>query len=222
MMASGQKGTMKTLEEALAAIEEMKTAHDEEKERLKTKNKELVDREKSAKTLADEAADRAAEAERLAAEKSGDTTKLTESLNKKHAAELKKLTDANTAYETRLASLLIDNTINEAIAKNGVLPQYAPAVTALLKSGAKMENGEAFTNGVPLAEHVTSFFTGDEGRYFVAAPANSGGGAQGSTAKPATAITSVSEFMKLAKENPAAAASANLDPSIAYLKSTLS
>lgn len=182
-MAPGQKGKM-TVEELTAALDKANASI----AKLETKNSELIDREKKAKTAAEDAEEAREESDRIANEKSGDIEKIKADMKKLHDREIKKLNDtieanktAMKANEDRLSTLLIDNTINEAIAKNGVLPHFTPAVTAMLKLGAKMENGEAMVDGTPLADKLTSFFTSEDARHYVAAPANSGGGAQGST-----------------------------------------
>lgn len=205
-------------------IADMKSALEQAQESIKAlekTNKDLQAEKLDAKTKADKAEEAREELERQHNEASGDVEKIKADLKKLHDKELKKLQDANAAHEARLSQLLIDNTINEAIAKNGVLPHFAPAVTAMLKLEAKMENGEAVAGGVPLSDHIQNFFSGDSGKHFVAAPANTGGGAQGSTATASKVISSIDEYSKLVKENPAAAAAANLDPSLAYLKSAL-
>jgi hypothetical protein len=200
---------MKTIEDALAAIEEMKAAHEAEKTAILKKNKELIDREKAAKKLADEAEEARDEAANDAAKKAGDVDTITASLTKKHAAEIKKLADKNADYESRLSTLLVDNAISAAIVENGVMPQFARAVTAMLKADASVTDGEALANGVPLADHIKSFFIGDEGKHFVAAPANSGGGAQGSSAKgsawskPPETAEEYNQFMQDSVTNPA-------------------
>lgn len=87
------------------------------------------------------------------------------------------------ASEAREATYRIDGAISEAIAKAGVLPHFVPAVTAMMKSGAKMEKGEAFADGIPLADKLSQFFASEDARHYVAAAGNSGGNAQGSSAK---------------------------------------
>lgn len=175
---------MKTLEDALAAIEELKTAHEAEKTRILAKNKELVDREKEAKRLADEAEEAREEADRLANEKSGDIEKIKADLQRQHTRDLKKLTDQLATKTAKLETLLIDNTINESLTANNVLPHFAPAVRAMLKAGAKMdENGDVTVDGVAFADRLSEFYASPDARHYVAAPVNNGGGAQGSNAK---------------------------------------
>lgn len=133
-----------------------------------------------------------------------------------------KLTADLSAANNDLSTLKIDNVIGEAITKNGVMPHHADILSTFLRNGAKMENGEATVNGIPLSDHLSTFFSSDAAKHYIAAPANSGAGAMGSTNTAATGpIKDVNAFMKLAKENPEAAKAANVDPSIAYLKDVL-
>lgn len=203
---------MKTLEDALAAIEQMKADHEAEKASILKKNKELVEREKAAKAAADEAQEARDEATAEAAAKSGDIETVKASLERKHASELKKLTDQNTKLTENLSVVLIDNEISKAISTAGVVPEMVPLVSAYLKTGAKMENGVAVAaTGEPLPAFISTYFESPAARAVVAAPANSGGGAQGSTVK-ATEWTKAPEtaeefqkFMELSVNNPAQA-----------------
>lgn len=180
-MAPGQKGNM-TIEELTAALEKANASI----EKLTTKNSELIDREKKAKATADEAEDAREEASRIANEKSGDIEKIKADLQRQHTRDLKKLTDQLATKTAKLETLLIDNTINESLTANNVLPHFAPAVRAMLKAGAKMdEHGDVTVDGVSFADRLAEFYSSPDARHYVAAPVNNGGGAQGSTAKAA-------------------------------------
>lgn len=205
------------------------TTTDDDTSGLKAKNadllKKLNDEKNARKTLEERLQaieDERDTAKSEAASKAGDFETLKSQLEKKHQAELKKLSDANEALGKNLSALKIDGTISDAIAKAGVLPQHVRAVTLMLKDGASMENGEAMVNGVSLTDHVASFFKSEDAKHYVAAPANSGAGAQGSSATgKGGMIKTLTEFMALAKTDKAAALAANVDPSLEYLKSTL-
>lgn len=187
----------KALEKALGDIES-----------LKETNKALKAEKTEAKRKADEAEAARDEVAEQAAAKAGDIEALKASMQRKHDAELKRLTDQVEAGNKRLGELLIDNSIKDAITTNKVLPHYAKAVEAMLRAGAKIENGEAVTaDGTPLSDANAAFFKSADAKHFVEAPHNSGGGAQGSTAK-AGALTKAPEtaeeynaFMRLSSEN---------------------
>ncbi len=207
-----------TIEELTAALEKAQASI----AKLETKNSELIDREKKAKEAADAAETAREEAASAAAAKAGDVEAIKAQLQRKHDAELKKLNDQLSTMSGELSTLKIDNVISAEIAKAGVLPHHADILATFLKSGVKMENGEALKDGVSLADHLSGFFSSDAAKHYIAAPNNAGAGATGATAAAGNApIKDVGAFMKLAKENPEAAKAANVDPSIAYLKNAL-
>jgi uncharacterized coiled-coil protein SlyX len=81
--------------------------------------------------------------------------------------------------------LLVDNGLTEALAKAGVTnAAHMKAVKAMLASQVQVvAEGDAKVAKVgdkSLVEFVQSWATGDEGKYFVSAPVNSGGGANSS------------------------------------------
>jgi len=82
-----------------------------------------------------------------------------------------------------LQSYLIDNGLNDAMLKVGIKPEFMSAAKAMLRAGTeiKAENGQysALMGGKPLLEGITNWAAGDEGKHFVSAPENSGGGATG-------------------------------------------
>ena len=178
-------------------------------ERLEKKNSELIDREKKAKTDAENAADEAQRIADEAASKAGDV----EGIKAAHSREIKKLQDSLDARDRTLNTMLIDNAIATKIGEAGVFPHFSKAVTAMIKADAVVKNGEATVGDVPLGDYISSFLTSDEGKHFVAAPQNGGAGAIGSTAKssewskaPATAVE-MTAWANYATANPASASS---------------
>lgn len=93
---------------------------------------------------------------------------------------------AQKALETEagfVSRLLVDNGLTDALLKAGVKPELSKAVKALLAGQVtlKTEGSEriAILNDKPLSEAVKEWASSDEGKHFVAAPANQGGGANG-------------------------------------------
>ena len=84
-----------------------------------------------------------------------------------------------------LQSYLIDNGLNDAMLKAGIKPEFMAAAKAMLKSQTKLmaDNGQysELMGEKPLNEAIAEWAAGDEGKHFVSAPANSGGGATGGT-----------------------------------------
>jgi len=105
----------------------------------------------------------------------------------------KALKDGNKAYESLKASLdaetgftsklLLDNGLTDALVKNGVAAPFLPAVKAMLISQAKIEaNGNdriAKIGDKELNDFVKDWATSDDGKNFISAPANAGGGSAG-------------------------------------------
>ena len=159
-------------------IEELKSAV----EALSAKNRELLGELKVAKAKAkggdidpSEHAALQSAVEELQAKldkQSKDATKTIEQLNKS-------LTEKDGA----LQSYLIENGLSEALLKANVRPEMMGAVKAMFKAQTKLANDgaeyKAILGDKPLFEAVSEWAASDEGKHFVAAPANSGGGASG-------------------------------------------
>ena len=105
----------------------------------------------------------------------------------------KSLKDGNKAYEKLKADLdaesgftsklLLDNGLTDALVKNGVAAPYLPAVKAMLISQAKIQidgqDRKAVIGEKELGTFVKEWATSDEGKNFISAPANAGGGSSG-------------------------------------------
>ena len=96
------------------------------------------------------------------------------------AEKVKKLYEAESGYTN---NLLVENGLNEALVKEGIAKQFLPAVKSMLKSQVqvKIEGNErkAVIGEKALSEFVSEWSKGEEGKHFIAAPANSGGGSNG-------------------------------------------
>lgn len=100
--------------------------------------------------------------------------------------------DAETARKdldterTQTNRLLVDNGLTDALVKAGVTnPVHQKAAKALLREGVALDADKALRVGdKPLADYITEWAGGDEGKHFVAAPPAQGGGAQGARGKP--------------------------------------
>ena len=78
-----------------------------------------------------------------------------------------------------LKNLTLENALNENLAKIGVKSEYSTAVKALLKSQSKVEDNNVIIGDKSINDFMTEWQNG-EGKAFIAAPANSGSGANGS------------------------------------------
>jgi len=108
-----------------------------------------------------------------------------EKVAKENAKTVETLQASLTEKDGALQSYLIDNGLNDAMLKAGIKPEFMTAAKAMLKSQTKLmaDNGQysALMGEKPLNEAIAEWAASDEGKHFVSAPANSGGGATGGT-----------------------------------------
>jgi hypothetical protein len=157
-------------------------------EGLKKKNDELLGKLRKAQEKSGEGIDRA-EFERMEAERDEARANLAEA-QKQHKAAMKQATDASEALKAEqgfTSRLLIDNGLTTALTEAGVKnPAHLKAAAALLKSNGQLQIVTEGDNRVvkagdkALGDFVKAWAGGDEGKAFVTAANNSGGGAHGS------------------------------------------
>lgn len=179
-------------------------------ERLEAKNKELVAELRKAKGTTNE------EAARLAAELDdarAANVKLEAALKKAEsglAAAQKDAGEKLAAKSARIQALLRDDGLNRGLIEAGVKKEFLGPVAAYLRDRIEVdeEKGEAFSTvgGArrTIAEYLKEWAASDEGKNFVAAPANAGAGAAGGAGKPAGKTMKLSEFSALAPKDQAA------------------
>lgn len=173
-------------EDAQTAIKAAaKAIAEEEAKGLKSKNTELLGKLKTFQDQLDEIKTAKEEADALAAEKSGDIEKIKETLKNQYTKQIDTLQAQLQDKDGKLHGLLVDNGLTDSLSKAGVAPQHLDVVKAYIKSQNKAEITEidgkvvAQLNGVPLTDFVTQWAQGDQGKHYIAAPQNSGGGANG-------------------------------------------
>ena len=102
---------------------------------------------------------------------------------KEQEKALKKAQDALASESGFTQKLLLDNGLTEALVKVGVANQFLPAVKAMFGTQAKIivdgDARKAVIGDKELNEFVSSWATTDEGKHYIAAPGNGGGGASG-------------------------------------------
>lgn len=97
------------------------------------------------------------------------------------AEKARKALETSESFTQRL---LVDNGLNDALAKAGVTnPVHLKAVKSMLASQVQVvaegDTRVAKVGDKALGDFVNEWAKGDEGKFFVAAPNNSGGGANG-------------------------------------------
>lgn len=158
---------MKTAEELQAELDAVLTKRDEllrEVKTLKAKAKGAeIDPEEFAKLQSDN------EELRAALDKTSKASK----------SEVERLTKTLSEREAKLHEILVEGGITEALAKANVAPELMKAAKALLKGSAAVKDGAAFMGDKPLVDAVAEWAASDEGKHFIRAPANTGGGSNG-------------------------------------------
>jgi len=105
-------------------------------------------------------------------------------------SDTEKATKALQAESAAVSKMLIDNGLTEAITAAGVKPELAKAAKAMFASQATIKaDGEtraAVIGDKSLSDFVTEWSKSDEGKHFVQAPENSGGGANGGSGRADT------------------------------------
>lgn len=190
--------------EVIALIEEITTSATEA---LSAKNRELLLEMKTLKAKAKGADIDPAEHAALQTQVEDLTDKLSKA-DKFAKSEIDKLSKSLTEKDSALHKHLIDAGLTDALVKAGVQPAMLDAVKALHQSKASINAQagayEALIDGKPLAEFVTTWTQSDQGKHFVAAPNNNGGGAQGGNGKGSAKTMSRAEFdAKSASGDPA-------------------
>ena len=178
--------------------EAIKAAVEEQVSGLKAKNAELIG---EVKKLRQGKQIDPADIERLESE--------IETLKNQNAEAVKTVKAAQKEAETARKALesaegftqrlLVDNGLNDALAKAGITnPVHIKAVKAMLGGSVKIEadgdNRVAKIGDKALSDYVAEWAKGDEGKFFVAAPANNGGGATGSSSSGGQKIVSRATF----------------------------
>jgi hypothetical protein len=145
-----------------------------------SKMNELMDEAKKAKAARDEESKAKARAQEEAALKSGDAEKI------KSLWESEKESKAN--LERQLRSHVVDSAITSALAKVNVAAPLMDAAKAYLERTftpeIMVDNGKPYAvmGGKPVNDFIQEWAAGEQGKHFVAAPVNSGGGSGGANA----------------------------------------
>ena len=154
---------------------------------LVAKNQELLGKlKKATKDAQIDPSEHAA----LQSELDATQAKLAEAVKAAKAAntEAEKFKKAYESESKLTHNLLVENGLTDALTKAGVTnPVHLRAAKAMLAGQVQLiaegESRIAKVGDKPLADYVSEWAKGDEGKYFVAAPQNGGGGAPGGAGK---------------------------------------
>lgn len=176
-------------DEGKEAIKAAATAAAEEATKgLKSKNEELLgklkkekeDRDELQKKI-DEAEEAKAKAEEEAVLKSGDIEKITKQMEEKYNKLLDEKDTVLSETQTRLNKEVIDKGLTDALTQAGVAPQFIEDLRIAIKAKHKGEvtADGATLDGKPITDYVSEWSQSDQGKHYLSAPENGGGGAQG-------------------------------------------
>ena len=162
-----------------AALEEARSAWDADTEGLKAKNKELLNKLRSATEIKPEdlsaAEERADKAEKALA----DLNKQVKALTTERDKAVQSLEQESGAAR----SYALEAEITDAIAKGNVVPALVPALKAMVAQQAKADlvDGKyaVMIGDKPARDYIGAFLDSDDGKHFKAAAPNGGGGAPG-------------------------------------------
>lgn len=202
-------------EETPMTIEELQAALAETNKRveaLSAKNEELlgeVKTERQKRREAEEARAAADEEARAKAEEaakaSGNAEEIQRTIEARYKGQMEKAQRDAQEATAQLNRYVIDGSIRDALAQAQIAPPLGKAAALLFKDGRNIEvkDGQAFVDGVPIAEAVKEW-AGADGAAFKAAGQATGGGAPGGgkSAGKTLADMSEAERMTLARENP--------------------
>lgn len=167
---------------AIAA--EAKKLFDAEAGGLKKKNDELLDEVKDLKKKFDgldpEEFKRLKDAERNKKDKESDPTELRKRIEEEFAPKLTKAEQERDEALKQLKDNQIDNQLTSALTEAGVAKEFLRAVKSDLLHSRKVDvkDGGAIVDGAALTDFVKTWAASD-GKPFIAAPNNQGGGAGG-------------------------------------------
>lgn len=196
-------------------IEELQAALAEANKRIDAqaaKNDELlaeVKAERAKRREADEARAAADEEARAKAEEaakaSGNAEEIQRTIEARYKAQMEKAQRDAQEATAQLNRYVIDGSVRDALTQAEIAPTFGKAAALLFKDGRNIEvkDGQAFVDGVPIADAVKEWAAAD-GAAFKAAGQATGGGAPGGGKSGGKTLAEMTqdERMKLASENP--------------------
>mgnify|MGYP000097153226 CR=1 FL=1 len=179
---------------------------------LQAKADELLSEVKAERQKRREAEDARAQADeeaRLKAEEaakaSGNAEEIQRTVEARYKAQMEKAQRDAQEATAQLNRYVIDGSVRDALTQAEIAPTFGKAAALLFKDGRNIEvkDGQAFVDGVPIADAVKEWAAAD-GAAFKAAGQATGGGAPGGGKSGGKTLAEMTqdERMKLASENP--------------------
>jgi hypothetical protein len=172
---------------------------DKEAGGLKAKNEELLGEVKALRTKFDgvdpDEYKKLKTTKREADDKNADPVELRKRIEDEFTPKLDEATKRASEAEGKLNQHIIDSALTSALLEAGVAKEFLPAAKALLRESRKVEvnDGGAVVDGKPVQTFTHEWAKAD-GKAFVSAPDNSGGGARGGNGGGAASGKKLSEL----------------------------
>lgn len=100
-----------------------------------------------------------------------------ESIEKVHNKDIEKLKGELSAKDTLVTTHVKNAELRKAMAEANIAKAFMPAVEAMMSQKIKVEGLDVFLDEKPVTEALKAWANSDDGKHFVQASANSGGGA---------------------------------------------
>lgn len=164
---------MKTMEELLAELEDMKGAV----EALTAKNKELITEKRK---LQSKVQDVDVEAYNKALDELDSLKASYDKLQKQYKIDTEKLSSELNSKNSHLNKVILEDGLSKTLLENGISKEYLKPALAMLKSEAKIsDNFEVLIGDKPMNDFMKSWVTEGDGKLFVMKQPDVGGGAKG-------------------------------------------
>lgn len=117
-----------------------------------------------------------------------------ESIEKVHAKDIEKL-HAQLSEKDNLVTTHVKNAeLRKAMAEANIAKAYMPAVEAMMAQKIKVEGLDVFLDEKPVSVALKEWANSDDGKHFVSAQANSGGGANANSGNANVKTIARAEF----------------------------
>lgn len=100
-----------------------------------------------------------------------------ESIEKVHGKDLEKLKNELSEKESLVTTHVKNAELRKAMAEANIAKQFMPAVEAMMSQKIKVEGMDVFLDEKPVSLALKEWANSDDGKHYVQATANSGGGA---------------------------------------------
>jgi len=100
-----------------------------------------------------------------------------ESIEKVHIKDIDKLKGELSAKDTLVTTHVKNAELRKAMAEANIAKAFMPAVEAMMSQKIKVEGLDVFLDEKPVTEALKAWANSDDGKHFVQAAVNSGGGA---------------------------------------------